>query len=68
MSPDDAAAALETLPFEDLGFARADHHRELRDGFPEVILGLGKTPAQVTGIGASIVAHSGRLHGHGERQ
>ncbi|MBW7906388.1 MAG: nickel pincer cofactor biosynthesis protein LarB [Phycisphaerae bacterium] len=38
---------LRTLPFEDLGFARLDHHRALRCGFPEVIFGRGKTPAQI---------------------
>ncbi len=42
-------------PFEDLGFARVDHHRSIRQGFPEVVLGLGKTPEQVGSIAASIV-------------
>jgi pyridinium-3,5-biscarboxylic acid mononucleotide synthase len=60
-TPDAAVGALTTLPFEDLGFARIDHHRALRDGFPEVVLGLGKTPEQVAAIGARIVADSGRL-------
>ena len=46
--------ALRASPFEDLGFARVDHHREVRQGFPEVILGLGKTPAQVAAIAAEI--------------
>lgn len=41
---------LERLPFEDLGFARLDHHRALRRGFPEVVFGLGKTPEQVATI------------------
>jgi NCAIR mutase (PurE)-related protein len=49
------AAAMQQAPFEDLGFARVDTHRELRQGFPEVILGLGKTPAQIAAIGARIV-------------
>jgi NCAIR mutase (PurE)-related protein len=49
------AAAMQRAPFEDLGFARVDTHRELRQGFPEVILGLGKTPAQIAAIGARIV-------------
>jgi NCAIR mutase (PurE)-related protein len=61
LSPDEALGALRTLPFENLGFARADHHRELRVGFPEVVLGLGKSPDQVSAIGARIAAHSGRL-------
>jgi len=48
--------ALRAAPFDDLGFARVDHHRHLRQGFPEVILGLGKTPAQIAGIAESIVS------------
>ena len=44
---EDAAAKLRDLPFRDLGFAKVDHHRELRTGFPEVILGEGKTPSQL---------------------
>ena len=43
-------------PFEDLGFARVDHHRRARQGFPEVVFGLGKTPDQVAAISARIVA------------
>ena len=43
-------------PFEDLGFARVDHHRSARQGFPEVIFGPGKTPEQVASIAARIVA------------
>ena len=43
-------------PFEDLGFARVDHHRSIRQGFPEVIFGQGKTPAQVAAIADRIVA------------
>ena len=46
---------LRAMPFEDLGFARVDHHRALRQGFPEVILGTGKTPAQISAIAARIV-------------
>ena len=44
-----------------MGFARVDTHRELRQGFPEVILGLGKTPAQITAIAERIVAHGQAL-------
>jgi len=65
LSPADAETALadqlRTLPFEDLGFARVDHHRALRQGFPEVILGLGKTPAQIASIGERIVARGQTL-------
>ncbi|MBM4310086.1 MAG: nickel pincer cofactor biosynthesis protein LarB [Deltaproteobacteria bacterium] len=48
-----AASALErlkTLPFEDLGYAAVDHHRTIRQGFPEVIYGEGKTASQIIGI------------------
>ena len=48
-------AALRDQPFEDLGFAKVDHHRTFRQGFPEVILGLGKTPSQIATIAAEIV-------------
>jgi pyridinium-3,5-biscarboxylic acid mononucleotide synthase len=46
---------LRDQPFEDLGFARVDHHRAIRQGFPEVILGLGKTPQQITAIALRII-------------
>jgi NCAIR mutase (PurE)-related protein len=48
--------AFATAPFEDLGFARLDTHRQARQGFPEVILGLGKTPAQIAAVAERIVA------------
>ncbi|MSO29423.1 MAG: nickel pincer cofactor biosynthesis protein LarB [Acidobacteria bacterium] len=54
-------AMLRAAPFEDLGFARVDTHRELRRGFPEVILGLGKTPAQIAAVAERIVAHGQAL-------
>ena len=54
-------AALRAAPFEDLGFARVDTHRPLRQGFPEVILGLGKTPTQIAAIAEQIVAHGQAL-------
>ncbi len=50
VSPDEAVAQLRHLPFEDLGFAKVDHHRALRMGTPEVIFGPGKSPAQVASI------------------
>ena len=61
ISPDDAVDRLRHLPFEDLGFAKVDHHRALRDGMPEVILGEGKTPAQVAGIFARLAKHGGNV-------
>jgi pyridinium-3,5-biscarboxylic acid mononucleotide synthase len=50
LAPDKAIDRLKHLPFEDLGFAKVDHHRALRQGFAEVILGKGKTPQQVAEI------------------
>ncbi len=47
---DEAIARLKSLPFEDLGYARIDHHRSLRRGFPEVIWGEGKSPNQILSI------------------
>jgi NCAIR mutase (PurE)-related protein len=52
---------LRGRPFEDLGFARVDHHRTIRNGFPEVVLGLGKTPAQIAAIAAEIVRRGSTL-------
>ncbi|MCA1663200.1 MAG: nickel pincer cofactor biosynthesis protein LarB [Myxococcales bacterium] len=51
---DDAMRELADLPFKDLGFARVDHHRHLRTGFPEVVLGLGKTAEQIGHIVAEL--------------
>jgi len=53
--------ALRARPFEDLGFARVDHHRALRQGFPEVVLGLGKSPAQIAAIAQEIVGRGSTL-------
>ena len=50
LSVEDAIERLRHLPSEDLGFAKIDHHRALRQGFAEVIFGHGKTPQQVTAI------------------
>ncbi len=52
---------LRDFPFEDIGFARVDHHRALRKGFPEVIFGAGKTPAHIAAIAARIVARGHSL-------
>lgn len=51
-------AALRDQPFADLGFAKVDHHRPVRQGFPEVVLGLGKTPEQIAAIASQIVGRS----------
>ena len=49
------------LPFEDLGFAKVDHHRSLRHGMPEVIFGKGKTPEQIAAIAAAVLDKSQNL-------
>src|SRR5512145_1114128 len=54
-------AALRDQPFEDLGFAKVDHHRSVRQGFPEVVLGLGKTPDQIAAIAGEIVRRGSLL-------
>ena len=54
-----ALERLRDLPYQDLGYARIDHHRPLRTGSPEVVLGKGKTPQQVAGI---VAALRGRGH------
>ena len=53
---DDALQSLRTLPFEDLGFSKIDHHRQLRTGFPEVIFCQGKTVEHVQQISERILA------------
>jgi len=55
-SPRDALERLRALPFEDLGFAKIDHHRALRRGFPEAVFGAGKTPEQIAAIVDRIAA------------
>lgn len=54
--PEDACDRLKDLPFEDLGYAKVDHHRSIRTGMPEVIYAAGKTAAQVAGIFTSMAA------------
>jgi NCAIR mutase (PurE)-related protein len=61
LSPDEAVERLRHMPFEDLGFAKLDHHRALRTGMPEVVFGLGKTPAQVAQIFARLAKHGGNV-------
>jgi pyridinium-3,5-biscarboxylic acid mononucleotide synthase len=58
---DEATDKLAHLPYEDIEFARVDHHRELRLGFPEVILGQGKTVEQIMKIAESILSNSANL-------
>ena len=55
---DAAMDRMRHLPFEDLGFAKVDHHRALRHGMPEVVFGQGKTPDQVSAIVASLLKNA----------
>jgi len=59
VGPEEAVARLRSLPYEDLGFAKVDHHRALRRGFPEAVFGAGKTPEQIQAI-------VGRIAGNGQ--
>jgi len=61
LTPDAAVDRLRHLPFEDLGFAKVDHHRALRAGMPEVILAEGKSPTQVAQIFARLALHGGNV-------
>jgi NCAIR mutase (PurE)-related protein len=62
-SIDDAVESLRNLPYEDLGFAKLDHHRELRRGFPETVFCQGKTPDQVAEIVQRLAANGPRVLG-----
>jgi hypothetical protein len=57
LSPLQAIEKLRRLPFEDLGFAKIDHHRPLRQGFPEVVLARGKRPEQVVAVVRRMLAN-----------
>jgi NCAIR mutase (PurE)-related protein len=61
LSPDEAVQRLRHMPFEDLGFAKVDHHRALRVGMPEVVFGQGKTPAQLAQIFSRLAKHGGNV-------
>src|SRR5579864_871295 len=56
-----ALARVRHMPFEDLGFAKVDHHRALRHGMPEVVLAKGKTPEQVCGIAAKLLENASNV-------
>ncbi len=60
-SPARAIERLKVLPFEDLGFAKVDHHRSLRRGFPEVILCEGKTAAEIAAIARNLAARGANI-------
>jgi len=58
---DEALKLLEDYPYQDLNFAKIDHHRELRKGLPEIIFGQGKTAAQIKKIAKEIKAKKTNL-------
>jgi NCAIR mutase (PurE)-related protein len=62
LAPAKAIERLKHLPFEDLDFAKVDHHRTLRQGFAEVIFGKGKTPEQIAGIVRAMLAKRDSKH------
>ena len=61
LTPDEAVDRLRHLPFEDLGFAKIDHHRAIRVGMPEVVFGERKTPAQVAAIFKRLARHENNV-------
>ncbi|MCL2099313.1 MAG: nickel pincer cofactor biosynthesis protein LarB [Oscillospiraceae bacterium] len=61
LSPEEALLKLRIEPYEDLGYVKLDHHRELRQGIAEVIYGAGKTAEQITGISEALLAKGQRL-------
>jgi NCAIR mutase (PurE)-related protein len=61
LTPDQGLERLKHLPFEDLGFARVDHHRTLRQGFPEVVFSPGKKPEQVVSIVKSLLRQKSNI-------
>jgi pyridinium-3,5-biscarboxylic acid mononucleotide synthase len=62
LAPAEAIERLKHMPFEDLGFAKVDHHRALRQGFAEVIFGKGKTPQQVAAIVRAMLRQKDSRH------
>jgi hypothetical protein len=61
LSPKDALKILKDFPYEDLNFAKIDHHRELRRGFPEMVFGAGKTDTQILKIAEAILKKGSNL-------
>jgi pyridinium-3,5-biscarboxylic acid mononucleotide synthase len=61
MNPREALKILKDYPYQDLDFAKVDHHREIRKGFPEIIYGLGKTDDQIIKIAKAIVRKGSNL-------
>ena len=63
VSVDEAMEKLRDFPYTDLGFARIDHHRELRTGYPEIVYCAGKPPDQVRAIFKAMEGHDNNIIG-----
>ena len=61
LSIDEVVSSLRDLPYQDLDFAKVDHHRALRKGFPEVVFGQGKSPQQIASIATALLGRSDTL-------
>src|SRR5665811_941601 len=61
ISVEKAVKDLSVLPYEELDFAKLDHHRSVRTGFPEVVFGRGKTNEQIAAVSVRILSHSQKL-------
>lgn len=61
LNVDEVVLQMRDLPYEDLDFAKVDHHRSIRQGFPEVVFGQGKTPEHIAEISAAVLTRSDRL-------
>lgn len=61
LSVDEAFTELKKLPFEDIGFAKVDHHRNIRNGYPEVIFCLGKTTGQIVDITKKLMLNNSNI-------
>ena len=61
LNVDEVVSQMRDLPYQDLDFAKVDHHRAIRQGFPEVVFGQGKTPEHIAEISAAVLSRSDRL-------
>ena len=61
LTADEVVAQVSAPSFEDIGFAKVDHHRAIRKGFPEVVFGMGKTSEQVGRLAEALLERSDRL-------
>lgn len=61
MTEEEALRKIRMMPFEDVGFAKVDHHRAIRHGMPEVVFGEGKTPEHMVQIAAKLIPHNANI-------